>query len=112
MLRRVSNDRSVPGQLRSNTMKRIREFIILSLTVLVTLSFFAEYAVTASAPGIFEQVELASTGRDGGGYSSSSRPVVGVWPELPRATVPSVDIIQNPVFVSDGIDAPVIEVAQ
>ena len=37
-------------------MKRIRELTILTLAALITVSFFAQYAVTASAPGVREDI--------------------------------------------------------
>lgn len=45
-------------------MKRIRDLVILSLAMLVTVSFFAQYAVTATAPGFGDTLEprSASTG--------------------------------------------------
>lgn len=95
-------------------MKRTREFIILSLAVLATLSFFAEYAVIASAPGVFERVELTtSAGPDRAGRYSASRPTVGrVWPELPKESLPPAETVQSPEFVSDSVDEPRIEVAK
>jgi Flp pilus assembly secretin CpaC len=69
-------------------MKRIREFIIISLALLVALSFFAEYAVTASAPGLWEMPEaiarVANGGHGIGASKSLTGPVVGVWPTVDR----------------------------
>jgi hypothetical protein len=37
-------------------MKRIRELTIVTLAILIAVGFFAQYAVTASAPGFREDV--------------------------------------------------------
>jgi len=93
-------------------MKRIREFIILSLALLVISSIFAEYAVTASAPGIFEPVEVpTSAGRNGTERHSPSRSDVGVWPELPKESEPKVPVQGTPPAEA-GIDEPKLEVAE
>lgn len=74
-------------------MKRIREFIIISLALLVALSFFAEYAVTASAPGLWEMPEakesVANGGHGIGASKSLTGPVVGVWPTVDREPLPT-----------------------
>lgn len=74
-------------------MKRIREFIIISLALLVALSFFAEYAVTASAPGLWEMPEakerVVNGGRGIGASKSPTRPVVGVWPTVDGEPLPT-----------------------
>ena len=75
-------------------MKRIREFIYLSLALLVALSFFAEYAVTASAPGLWEMLPEARESSAAGGhgiaaFKSRTRPVVGVWPAVDAEPLPT-----------------------
>ncbi len=96
-------------------MKRIRELIILSLAVLVVVSFFADYAVTASAPGIFDKLEpVTSTGAHGvGARTSDARPIVGVWPTIPRDDIyPPVASADVPVSTSTDVDAHENEVVQ
>ncbi|MEP6703606.1 MAG: type II and III secretion system protein [Acidobacteriota bacterium] len=93
-------------------MKRIRDFIILSLAVLVTFNIFSEYAVTATAPGVLERAELTkSAGLYGVERYSSSRPVVGVWPKLAKESAPIVDTVQSPPQPSDINNEPKLEVA-
>ncbi len=79
-------------------MKRIRELIVISLAMLVAVSFFADYAVTASAPGIRERALSPDTAAGMAGFvrkderrSSPSVPVVGVWPT----------VIPEPAFASE-----------
>ncbi len=96
-------------------MKRIRELIILSLAILVAVSFFADYAVTASAPGIFDKVEpVTSAGANGvGARTSDVRPIVGVWPTIPRDDIyPSVESADAPVPTNIDVDDPGNEVVQ
>jgi Flp pilus assembly secretin CpaC len=86
------------------------------LAILVAFSFFAEYAVTASAPGIHEKV-VSLNGESAGFYRAPSVPVVGVWPELPRESAPATEPTEDPAFigpVSDdasmiGTPGPLIE---
>ncbi|HUR98086.1 MAG TPA: hypothetical protein VMZ26_08495 [Pyrinomonadaceae bacterium] len=93
-------------------MKRIREFIVLSLAVLVTLSFFGEYAVTASAPGVYERVEAPKPVMSVGiGRNSFSSPVVGVWPELPEESASTLEAVQSPRVSSGSSGQPSLDVA-
>jgi uncharacterized membrane protein YgcG len=100
------------GRLPSNTMKRIKELIVFTLAVAVTFSFFAEYAVTASAPGLVEQVELGELAVREAAKRTSSQPLVALWPKLKDENAPTVEMVQTPVVNSDGIDEPKLEVAQ
>lgn len=92
-------------------MKRIRDFIVLSLALLVTFSFFAQYPVTASAPGIWEKIEIVPEpmALHGGGRASSLRPVVGVWPVVapdPLPTVSFTETLVAPFAHSKPIEQP------
>lgn len=85
-------------------MKRIRDFIVLSLALLVTFSFFAQYPVTASAPGVWDKAEIVAqpTALHGGGRASSPRPVVGVWPVVAKDPLPMASFTESLV-------APVVD---
>ena len=86
-------------------MRRIREFILISLTMLVASSFFAEYALTASAPGIFETPELTSLPAGRAGRRSSDLPAK-TWPELKADVIgPVVDSIEEPTEASADVIA-------
>ena len=71
-------------------MKRIRELTITFLATLVASSFFAQYAVTASAPGVREEIARGSAvsgvGYDAGGayYSHQAAAVVAPEPAAPE----------------------------
>jgi hypothetical protein len=73
-------------------MKRIKEFTVLSLALLVTLSIFAQYAVTASAPGLWEQIAKAAPPSGKAARAEVPLPVFRTPAPLAEATVPVAEI--------------------
>lgn len=92
-------------------MRRIREFIFITLTVLVASSFFAEYALTASAPGIFETPELTNSPAGRAGRRPSSIPVKS-WPEPKHDIIgPVVEPIAAPAAVVASDEPPALDLS-
>jgi len=73
-------------------MKRLRELFVVTLAILIASSFFAEYAVTASAPGLFDKI-------------SESVGASGVNSERPQR----VDSRPAPVEIPAAVDAAVVD---
>jgi uncharacterized membrane protein YgcG len=95
-------------------MKRIREFFILSLAALITVSFFADYAVTASAPVLFDKIDLVTSagGQGVGQPRANSLPVVGVWPVVEKESEPVVASTDTATPIGTNTAGPQIEVAK
>ena len=85
-------------------MKRIREQIFAALSVLVVVSFFAQYAVTASAPGVrSEIVGVANPPAEPAGWGASVRVVqrfIGsAPPKVKEFLAPA--LIEDKKFIDD-----------
>jgi hypothetical protein len=79
-------------------MKRIREQIFAALSVLVVVSFFAQYAVTASAPGVrSEIVGVANPPAEPAGWGASVRVVQRFIESAP----PKVKEFLAPALIED-----------
>ena len=88
-------------------MKRLRELLIATFAILIVFSIFAEYAATASAPGIYNVIS-ESSGAFGVNSEKARRDHVSPVPvEIPKvadAAVPTAPITN--AFVEDVVIAP------
>src|SRR6185369_4626024 len=73
-------------------MKRLRELLVATLAILIAFGFVAEYAATASAPGLFDKI-------------SESAGAYGVNSERPRR----VDSRPAPIEIPAAVNAAVVE---
>jgi hypothetical protein len=89
-------------------MKRIRDLVILSLAMLVTVSFFAQYAVTATAPGFGDTIEPRSAST-GVGYVAPQpayrRPAIAA---VPAAAEKSVTAALFPYSNSESVAETIV----
>jgi uncharacterized membrane protein YgcG len=84
-------------------MKRIKEFTVLSLALLVTLSIFAQYAVTASAPGLWERITKPALPSGKGARAEVPLPAFRTPAPLAEATLPAAEVA-SPGELADVAD--------
>src|ERR1043165_1927879 len=79
-------------------MKRFKELTFLSLAILVTVSFVAQYAVTASAPGTHEDL----TSDTGSGFAQGRGSVI-------QQIIHSTPLLSTAVPMAAPVEANVAE---
>ena len=92
-------------------MKRLRELTFISLAILIAFSFFAQYAATASAPGVREEASSAPAVPSGkGARGSYVRQVIDSSP-LAVKNIAAAVLTQDSDVVAEVVnDVPAVEV--
>lgn len=93
-------------------MKRIRQLFFIAIAMLITVSFFAQYAVTASAPSVADASasQTIRTGRGANGKSDEAGFVQQLIRSTPLVeTVPGATAISLPDGDHENIDSAVSE---
>src|ERR1044071_4237450 len=88
-------------------MRRFKELTFLSLAILVTVSFVAQYAVTASAPGTHEDLVSDTGSGFAQGRGSVIQQIIRSTPLLSTATVATVPAEANVAELKS--DVPPVE---